>query len=47
MKVIRYHDFRDSCATLLYENNIGMKEIQTWLGHSDIGTTMNTYTHLR
>ena len=23
-----------------------MKEIQAWLGHSTIGTTANTYTHL-
>ena len=23
-----------------------MKDIQEWLGHSDIGTTSNIYTHL-
>ena len=23
-----------------------MKEIQAWLGHSNIGTTANIYTHL-
>jgi len=23
-----------------------MKEIQMWLGHGDIGTTMNLYTHI-
>ena len=23
-----------------------MKEIQDWLGHRDIGTTMNIYVHL-
>ena len=24
-----------------------MKEISEWLGHADIGTTMNIYGHLR
>ncbi len=24
-----------------------MKDIQEWFEHSDIGTTMNIYTHLR
>ena len=23
-----------------------MKEIQIWLGHADIGTTMNIYSHV-
>jgi integrase len=23
-----------------------MKEIQEWLGHGDIGTTMNIYAHI-
>ena len=35
-----------SCASLLYTNGVSLKEIQEWLGHSDISTTSNIYTHL-
>ena len=34
------------CASLLYANGVALKEIQECLGHSDIGTTSNIYTHL-
>ncbi len=37
---------RHSCASLLYANGVSLKEIQEWLGHSDISTTSNIYTHL-
>ena len=46
LKKIRFHDLRHSCASLLYTNGVSLKEIQEWLGHSDIGTTSNIYTHL-
>lgn len=46
LKVIRFHDLRHSCASLLFQCGIPLKEIQEWLGHSDIGTTANIYTHL-
>ena len=45
LKKIRLHDLRHSCATLLYEQDIQLKDIQMWLGHSDIKTTANIYSH--
>lgn len=46
LRHIRFHDLRHSCATLLYSNGVPAKDIQAWLGHSNISTTLNIYTHL-
>ena len=46
MRVIRFHDLRHSCASLLLHLGYNMKDIQLWLGHGDIGTTMNIYAHV-
>ena len=46
LRKIRFHDLRHSCASLLLASGVSMKEIQEWLGHSDIGTTSNIYAHL-
>ena len=46
MRRIRFHDTRHSCASLLLRNQVSMKQIQAWLGHSDYGTTANLYAHL-
>ena len=46
LKHIRFHDLRHSCASLLLANNVPMKQIQEWLGHSDFSTTANIYSHL-
>ena len=46
LRHIRFHDLRYSCASLLLANDVPLKHIQEWLGHSDIGTTANIYSHL-
>lgn len=46
LRVIRLHDLRHSCASLLLANGVPMKQIQEWLGHSDFSTTANIYAHL-
>ena len=46
LRHIRFHDLRHSCASLLLANDVPLKQIQEWLGHSDIGTTVNIYSHL-
>ena len=42
---IRVHDLRHTAATLL-STVATPKQVQEFLGHEDISTTMNTYTHL-
>lgn len=46
LRIIRFHDLRHTCASLLLKNGVSMKEIQEWLGHSNFSTTANTYAHL-
>ena len=46
LRVIRLHDLRHSCASLLLANHVPLKQIQEWLGHSDFSTTANIYAHL-
>ena len=46
MRVIRFHDLRHTCASLLLANGVPFKHIQEWLGHSDFTTTANIYAHL-
>ncbi len=43
---MRFHDLRHSTASILYDSGMQAKEVQEYLGHSDIETTLNIYTHL-
>ncbi|MDF2820171.1 MAG: integrase [Clostridiales bacterium] len=47
MPHIRFHDLRHSSASILLNLGFSLKEIQEWLGHSDISTTSNIYSHLQ
>ena len=43
---MRFLDLRHSCASLLLANDVPMKAIQEWLGHSNFSITANLYSHL-
>jgi integrase len=43
---ISWHSFRHTHATLLTEVGESIKTTQALLGHSDLGTTLNTYAHV-
>lgn len=45
LRRIRYHDLRHSCATIMLYLGYSMKDIQTWLGHSNYNFTADTYIH--
>lgn len=45
LRRIRYHDLRHSCATIMLYLGYSMKDIQTWLGHSNYNFTADTYVH--
>jgi len=43
---IRFHELRHSCASYLINMGFTLKDVQEWLGHSDIKMTANIYSHL-
>lgn len=43
---ITVHGFRHTHASLLFEAGASIKDVQARLGHTDIQTTMNIYTHV-
>lgn len=46
IKRVRVHDLRHTHASLLFASGASAKEVQERLGHTDIKTTMNIYTHV-
>lgn len=43
---LTFHGLRHSCASVLVNQGMTPKDIQEWLGHSDVRTTMNIYGHI-
>lgn len=46
LPVIRFHDLRHSAATILLGMGVHPKIVQELLGHSNISTTMDIYSHV-
>ena len=46
LKYITVHGFRHTHCSLLFESGASLKEVQVRLGHTDIRTTMDIYTHV-
>lgn len=46
LQPIKPHGFRHTHASLLFESGASIKEVQDRLGHEDIKTTMDIYTHV-
>lgn len=46
MRHIRFHDLRHTFASILIGNEVPLINVSNFLGHSDISTTANIYSHL-
>lgn len=46
LKIISTHKLRHTHCSLLFEAGASIKEVQDRLGHSDVKTTMDIYTHV-
>ncbi|WP_207620799.1 tyrosine-type recombinase/integrase [Streptosporangium minutum] len=43
---LRLHDLRHACASFLLASGASPRTVMKTLGHSQIGLTVNTYTHV-
>ncbi len=46
LPAIRVHDLRHTWATLALAANVHPKVVQERLGHTDVGITLNIYSHV-
>ncbi|MFI6331897.1 tyrosine recombinase XerC [Micromonospora chersina] len=45
LPVIRLHDTRHTCGSLLHARGVPTADISKWLGHASASFTLNTYVH--
>ena len=46
LPMMRFHDLRHCCASLLLAQNVHPKVVQEILGHSQISMTLDLYSHV-
>jgi integrase len=46
LRMVRFHDLRHTCASILIDNNENPKYIQKQMRHASINMTFDTYGHL-
>jgi integrase len=46
LPTVRFHDLRQTCATLLLSRNVNPKIVSEMLGHASIAITLDTYSHV-
>ena len=46
LPLVRFHDLRHTCATLLLGRNVNPKIVSEMLGHASIAITLDTYSHV-
>lgn len=46
LRRLRFHDMRHACASLLIAQGVHPRIVMETLGHSQIGITMNLYSHV-
>ena len=44
---LKFHDLRKSCVSMMVEEGYSIKEIQKWVGHADVETTLNIYAKVK
>ena len=43
---IIFHELRHTCGSMLINAGASPKQVQEYLGHEDVSTTLDIYTHL-
>jgi integrase len=46
LRQLRFHDLRHSCASLLFSQGVDVRDVADLLGHSEVRTTLDLYTHV-